>query len=72
MRREFADARALADTLNHAPKRLLARRHFRVFAFTLPFVLRDPLLDLDREEVVVELRLARQGLQGPSVPVESY
>jgi hypothetical protein len=37
MRREFADARALADTLNHAPKRLLARRHLRVFAFTLPF-----------------------------------
>src|SRR6266851_1530076 len=54
---ELPDARALADTLNHAPKRLLARRQFRVFAFALPFVLRDPLLDLNREEVFVELRL---------------
>src|SRR5436305_1772579 len=57
MRREVSDAGSLADALNHAPKRLLARRHFRILSCPLTLVLRDPLLDFHREDVIVELGL---------------
>ena len=68
MREELAHYCALADSLNHPRKRLLTRRHLGVLPLALPLVLRDPLLDLNREDVIVELRLQRS--EALAQPVE--
>jgi len=59
MRRKLPDTRALTDALHHAPECLVARLRLRVFLPAHAIELRDPLLDLDREHVVVEFGLQR-------------
>ncbi|MDE3190308.1 MAG: hypothetical protein KGL94_05755 [Acidobacteriota bacterium] len=55
MRMELAHAGAPTDARDHAPERLRARWLFRILQSAHTLVLRDPLLDLDREHVVVKL-----------------
>ena len=45
-----------ADAIDHPPKRLLTRRLLRILPLPLAPVLRDPLLDLDDEDAIIELR----------------
>ena len=57
VRRELSNPGALADAANHPPQRLIAGRQLRILRTPHPLVLGHPLLDLDREDVVVQLRL---------------
>jgi hypothetical protein len=45
-----------ADALDHPPERLLTRRLLRILSFSLAPMLRDPLLNFDHEDVILELR----------------
>ncbi|HSL63102.1 MAG TPA: hypothetical protein VK874_00465 [Gaiellaceae bacterium] len=57
MRGEGANAGALAHTPEHPHQRLSARRLLRILPPPVAFRCGNPLLDLDREHVVIELRL---------------
>ena len=77
--REGTDTRPSADTLDHAPESLFTRRTLRVLPLAFALKLRDPLFDLDHEDVIIELggQLAKQEAQlkqdvwikGQSLPV---
>jgi hypothetical protein len=54
---EFAHARTPADSRHHPPKRLRARRLLWILEPTHTLELRNPVLDLYNEHVVIELGL---------------
>src|SRR4051812_15923975 len=57
VRGEAPDASAGTDTPDHPHQRLVACRHLRILPSPEPLDRRDPELDLDGENVVVELGL---------------
>src|SRR5918994_7288685 len=57
VRRQLLNAGPLADSPDHPHQCLIARRKFCVLAVAPPLRRRHPLLDLDREDVVIELGL---------------
>ena len=61
VRRQPPNARAPADPPDHSPQCLVACRPLRILPASLAVVCRHPVLDLDREHVVVELGLPARG-----------
>ena len=53
MRRNYAHAGAVAHSGDHSPERLPTRATLRVLPPPHTFVLRNPLLDLDGEDVII-------------------
>lgn len=65
MRRDHSNTRALAHSGDHSPKRLPASSALRVLSAAYAVVLRDPLLNLDGADMVIEV-----GLQRPKARAE--
>src|SRR5437879_5365413 len=59
MRRHDPHPGAFADACHHPPQGLPARSHLRTLAAPHAPKLRDPLLDLDSEDVIVWIRSQR-------------